>query len=834
MQSIQKSLVISFVTITSIIASLVAASISGQYRIIDQASRIEGVKIAQAVAYTGLPNVTDKTDYLKEYVRGLHAIHKRDIVFMNRDHLILADADPADIGTIYKADSGNEIALTMVDGVPRTFTEPPKLGLTTNSIEQIVVPLYANADNQSGPISGAVIVEYTQIKNELLSHVRTNLFVNLALGLLCILLSIYIALRVLNRISTPLKDLRSAVLNLSNGDFSTRIIVKKFDEIGQLGDAFNAMAAQISRQLGVDAKNVALTSEINDLALTKANLMESEQRYRQLVELSPDAICIEIRGIIVFANQACVRLLGADNPAELVGTPVSNFVHQDSVAIAKMHRDVVKSTQQPSVPLELKLRRKDGALIDVEGVGGPFTYEGKPATQLLVREITERKQIQEKLSYLAHYDALTRLPNRSLFQERLRRGMANARRHANLTALLFLDLDRFKEINDSLGHSVGDEVLQEVAHRLSALLREVDTLARLGGDEFTIILEGIDDRAEAGAVAQRVLDVLSKPITVKQVELFVSASIGIAFYKEDSDTADELTQAADVAMYQAKENGRNAFVFFDAKMGEFGSKRIQMTGLLRHAVERNQFFLLYQPKINIKTGEVAGMEALLRWNSPELGLVMPNDFIPIAEESGSILQIGEWVLREACRQTREWQVSGLKELIVSVNLSARQFQQAELVGKVCDVLRTSGLSARCLELEITETMVMRDAEHSADILHKLNALGIALSIDDFGTGYSSLAYLKKFTVQKLKIDRSFIRDIVTDRDDASIVKAILSMATSLGLEVVAEGVENTDQLNYLRALDCAEYQGYLFSKPIDSEAFYKLVKATRKSVLIKA
>lgn len=827
MHSIRQALIRSFVAVGVLIIGLIATATYGQYKIINEASNLEGLNIAHSMAYTGVEHAIKNSEFLKTYVRGLHKIHHRDIVFVDVTKKVMADADPQEEGQVYKGDPANEVGKTIADGTVRSFVEKTTSENSIVLLEQLVVPLHASADNITGAIEGAVIVEYSQIRNELLQSVKLNVYVTLGLGFLCFAICTALGRRIFKRITGPVENLRKAVSRLAEGDYSAHVSVERNDEIGQLGTAFNEMAAQINRQLGVDQKNTELSSEITELAQAKAKLMESEERYRDLVELSPDAVCIEIRGDIVFTNKACARLLGADTSEALVGQPVARFIHPESVMIAKLHRDIVKSTGQASIPIEMKLRRMDGSVVEVEGVGGPFFYNGKNATQLLVREISERKLIQEKLAYLAHYDALTKLPNRSLFHERLRRGMANARRHKNFTALLFLDLDHFKEINDSLGHTVGDEVLQEVGRRLTQLLREVDTLARLGGDEFTIILEGIDDRKEASAVAERVLKVMAEPIMVGQAELFVTTSIGIAFFEQDSDTAEGLIQAADVAMYHAKENGRNAFVFFEAEMGEIGSHRLQMTGLLRHAVERNELFLVYQPKVVIKTGAVVGMEALVRWNSPDLGLVMPNDFIPIAEETGLILGIGEWVLREACRQTKHWQTTGLSDLVVSVNLSARQFQMQGLVQKIQHTLKATGLEPRFLELEITESMVMRDAEQSADILKKLNAIGVTISIDDFGTGYSSLAYLKKFKVQKLKIDRSFIRDIATDKEDASIVKAIVSLAQSLGLEVIAEGVEDAEQLTYLFALDCQEYQGYLFSKPIDETNFYTLVSQNR-------
>lgn len=434
-------------------------------------------------------------------------------------------------------------------------------------------------------------------------------------------------------------------------------------------------------------------------------------------------------------------------------------------------------------------------------------------------DITERKLAEGKIQYLAHFDSLTGLPNRALLHDRLKQALAAASRHKKKLSLLFLDLDHFKNINDSLGHDTGDLLLQAVGERLQKCVREGDTVSRLGGDEFVIVLLDIQASGNAAFVAQKIIDELAAPFSLGEHMLYVTSSIGISLYPEDGRNSDLLIRNADSAMYSAKTEGRNGYRFFTQDMNEHALARLALGSDLRQALTLGEFRLHYQPQVSPETGKIIGMEALIRWLHPVRGMVSPVDFIPLAEELGLIVTIGDWVLREACRQNRAWQVQGLPPVPVAVNLSALQFLQHNLPEKIRAILEETGLDPRYLELELTESTFMHDAEQTIAMLHALKAMGLQLAIDDFGTGYSSLSYLKRFPIDKLKIDQSFVRHLASDPDDAAIARTIISMGHSLRLEVIAEGVETAEQLAFLETEGCDQIQGYYFSKPLAAEEF---------------
>ena len=431
-------------------------------------------------------------------------------------------------------------------------------------------------------------------------------------------------------------------------------------------------------------------------------------------------------------------------------------------------------------------------------------------------DISECRLAEEQMNHLARYDMLTGLPNRILFRECLRLAMLRTQRENRIMALMFLDLDRFKEINEALGHEVGDTVLQHVASRLKASMRESDSIARLSGDEFTMIMEGLSSIDEIALVADKILQIFGEPILIQGEELFVTASIGIATYLDHADSEEKLIKAANLAMDRAKLEGRNNYQFYSCATPAKSSSRLTMESQLRHALERDELFLVYQPRVDVRSGQIVAVEALLRWNNRDLGLVPPVSFIPVAEDTGLILPIGDWVMREACRQCRVWADAG-RNIKVAVNLSARQFKHKNLLRATVSAINASGIKPGLFELEITESILMHHTESSVATLRQLSDMGVEIAIDDFGTGYSSLAYLKRFPVHALKIDQSFVSEITHEAEDLAIVRAISSLARSLGLKVIAEGVETEAQLSFLQYPECDEYQGYLFSKPTTAE-----------------
>jgi len=441
-----------------------------------------------------------------------------------------------------------------------------------------------------------------------------------------------------------------------------------------------------------------------------------------------------------------------------------------------------------------------------------------------IGQFLQRKHAEERAHYLAHFDELTDLPNRTTFNERLEHALARARRTHERLAILFVDLDRFKNINDTLGHAAGDVVLEEIARRMRECVRECDTISRLGGDEFLVLLEEASEPATVTAVAQRLLAAVSRPVRVESQEFHLSASIGISTFPDDSDDAQSLVKHADIAMYRAKELGKNTHQFYSAEINRHTLARVALESDLRRALERDELVLHYQPKVAIDGMRIVGMEALVRWQPPGKAQVAPADFIPLAEETGLIVPIGEWVLKTACRQNRALQELGLAPLRVAVNLSRRQFTHRSLVEDVARALETTGLDPAFLELEITESMVMGDPDGAVRVLRGLKSMGIHLSIDDFGTGYSSLSYLKRFPLDTVKIDQSFIQDLPGDGDDVVITQAIIAMAHSLRLDVVAEGVETAEQLAFLRENGCDEMQGYHFSRPLPADRFLELLR----------
>ncbi|MEW5790515.1 MAG: putative bifunctional diguanylate cyclase/phosphodiesterase [Pseudomonadota bacterium] len=555
-------------------------------------------------------------------------------------------------------------------------------------------------------------------------------------------------------------------------------------------------------------------------------LREREEKYRLLFNNAYDAIFLNAVGedgslsnFLEVNDVACQRM--GYGREELLGKQPCDVVDEESAQ--KMMGVMRELLRQGHTTFEMTLTSKGGMRIPVEISAHVFPLGESRVVLSIARDITERKRAEEIIWHQAYHDALTGLPNRVLFKDRLEQALAYAHRHQQMLSVIFLDLDRFKNINDTLGHSVGDQLLQAVAYRLTKCVREEDTVARMGGDEFTLILPEVTHVEDAAKIAQKLIDALKPPFYIDGYELYTSTSIGIAFYPTDGEEPETLLKNADTAMYRAKDQGRNNFQLYAAEMNSLSFERLALGNMLRKALDQEELLVHYQPQVDLDSGEIFGMEALVRWQHPELGLISPLQFISLAEETGLIGALGEWVLRTACAQNKAWQIAGMPPLRVAVNLSARQFKHTPLIDTVAHVLEDTGLAPQYLELELTESIVAENVEATITTLRDLKAMGVQLSIDDFGTGYSSLSYLKRFPLDMLKIDQSFVHHITTDADDAAIVTAVITLAHSLKLKVIAEGVQTEEQLAFLRAQRCDKVQGNLFSKPLTAEEFGKLL-----------
>jgi diguanylate cyclase (GGDEF)-like protein/PAS domain S-box-containing protein len=583
----------------------------------------------------------------------------------------------------------------------------------------------------------------------------------------------------------------------------------------------------------VDAEGrvVAIEGLIQDITERRSAvqaLREAERRYRGLFDNAIEGIFrTTADGHYLDANPALANIYGFDSTDELVASlrDIGRQLYVDPQRREEFMR-IVRARGSVS-GFESQVYRKNGDIIWIsENARAVFDDDGKLVSyEGTVEDVTERKLYQARIEQQANYDTLTGLANRSLLQDRLEQALLTASSYGTRVAVAFVDLDRFKYINDSLGHHVGDELLRTMADRLESCVRDCDTVARLGGDEFVVLITGQTAPDLVRNIVERMLAIVTQPWITEHGEFNVSCSIGVALYPNDGADAQTLLKHADSAMYRAKESGRNNFQFFTRELNALMTERLAMESSLRRALERDQFLLHYQPRVDLHTGRIIGAEALIRWKLPEQGIVPPGKFIPLAEETGLIVPIGKWVLKAACAQNKAWQDAGLEPIVVSVNVSARQFRQDNLVRTVSEVLEETGLDSRYLELELTESMVMHDAAQLVAMLTELKRLGVQIAVDDFGTGYSSLSYLKRFPVDRLKVDRSFVEHLATDSDDATIVRAIITLGHNLGLKVVAEGVELQEQVNFLRLNHCDEAQGFLYSRPIGNiELATKLTK----------
>ena len=620
-------------------------------------------------------------------------------------------------------------------------------------------------------------------------------------------------------------DRRLGVMNLVGVD------EQLFDEVDlkALHGAGNQVAIALERarlhehlENLVEQRTEALTAEIAERKRVEAEI----RKLSSAVEKTADAIFItDASGAIEYVNAAFEQLTGYSREEVLGKTPriIKSGKHDpefyrklwDTILEGQVYRDVFIN------------RKKTGELYYEEVTISPLTDEQGRVMHFISagKDITERMQSQERLHHLAHHDILTDMPNRALFVERVNQALNRTQWRKRVVAVLFLDLDRFKLVNDTLGHEAGDRLLQVLAARLQTCVREGDTIARFGGDEFAVFLDDVASPGDVAPIAKKFLEALAPPFIIDGHEFFIAASIGISLYPNDGTDAKILMKNADTAMYRAKQQGGNTCQFYQADMNAHALKRLELETQLRRAMERQEFVLHYQPQIDLNGGAIIGSEALIRWRRPGSDLIPPVEFIPLLEETGLIVPVGEWVLRTACAQHHAWRAAGLSPLRVAVNISGRQFNGSDLIETVRRVMRDTRMEPGFLEVEITESVIMKNAEKVVETLQILNSMGVRLAIDDFGTGYSSLSYLKRFPIDSLKIDQSFVRDITTDPDDAAIVTAIITMAHSLDIHVVAEGVETSEQLEFLRARGCDLMQGYYFSPPRPGDEIERLFKS---------
>jgi diguanylate cyclase (GGDEF)-like protein/PAS domain S-box-containing protein len=589
------------------------------------------------------------------------------------------------------------------------------------------------------------------------------------------------------------------------------------DELQQVTDAINEMRTTLLEDIDKQEKDAA---EIRILSLA--------------IDQSPSSVLIcNQKWQIIYANKKFIQLTGHSQNDIITKHPKElTHISSDSVQNEQLWKNIEIQVERASMwQGEMHSTRHGGDKFWEQVVITAIKNEHLEPVQFLIlgEDISVRKRYEQQLLRQANYDLLTGLPNRMLALDRLKLALAQSRRDQTKVGLMFLDLDNFKHVNDTMGHDAGDTLLIEASRRIASSLRGNSTVARLGGDEFLIILPGIEDPLDSELVAERILEAFSTPFKLASQELFVSTSIGLALYPTDSENSSTLLQQADAAMYQAKNKGKSAFHRFTPDLNHQSRERLRLETLLRRAMELNELHLYYQPIIDINTSQLVGAEALIRWDNPTLGLVVPDRFIPLAEETGLIISMGNWVLRTACEAAKKWQLISGKKVSIAVNVSPRQFRDTKFVENVRNALSQNDLAAEYLELEITERLLLDDSIQTFEILNELDNMGVRLSVDDFGTGYSALSYLKSYPFDSLKIDRSFIKDVMTETEDAALVTAIITMAHSLGLKVIGEGVENSAQLNFLQSKNCDYVQGYFFSKPIPEEAFSRWIAANQKS-----
>ena len=793
------------VGITGVIAVL------KQLQTAEQTAVIEARELSEIINLT----VSQGEEDLQSFLTYLYITQQRGSEVVDLNKLIIADAVLEDVGTIFTHDLGNEVGLTLQDGQVRTFVETSEE--YPQAIQQLVGPLR----NQEGKIIGAIIVEYTTFYAEMRGAAEATGRTIAIYTFACVILALTLGYFISASIAGPILKLRDAAVQIEQGQLDVRLPRAGRDEIGQLVSSFAHMTGQLRQtQTGLEQRIAERTSSLRD----------SEERYALAVQGANDGLWDwNLKTDRIYFSPRWKAMLGY-NEDEIDNKLDEWFsrVHPDDVQRVKAEVASHLEGHATHFENEHRVLHKDGSYRWMLCRGLAVWEAGSRAYRMAgsQTDITARKKVEEQLIYDSLHDALTGLPNRALFLDRLGHTLNRTKRHLDRkSAVLFLDVDRFKVINDSLGHMAGDHMLIATARRLESCLRVEDTLARLGGDEFAIVLDDTHDISDAARVAERIQRRLTSTALLSGHDRSVTASIGIAMITPDYTQPEDILRDADTAMYRAKASGKARHQIFDATMHASVLAQLQMEADLRQAIGHQELRIYFQPIVSAANGRMRmiGAEALVRWQHPQRGLVSPAEFIPVAEETGLIIAMDEWMMHKACAHAKAWHAAGHTHLSVSVNISARQFQDQSFPKTIQSILQETGLPAHALKIEITESVAMRDLDISIRLLNELNAMGIQISIDDFGTGYSSMGYLKRFPLHVLKIDQSFIKDITHDPDSQVITNAMIVVAHSLKLAVIAEGVETEEQSVILRSLGCDAMQGYLFGRPMPAEAFVKLL-----------
>jgi diguanylate cyclase (GGDEF)-like protein len=851
-----------FTAVSLGIAGFVIGTINMQLDTIERATMMETEHFVGVIAYAGADNALSTPEYLQRYADALHVRHSRDLVFVDSYKKGIADTNREEVGMVFD-DPGGEVTQTLRDGRTRSFVE--RNTMHPQGVRQIVVALHATQMNAFSPMAGAAIVEYGHIYDGLLAAEEAHLYLLGAAGCACVLLSVLFGLRIAEQIARRLKGLQDAVDFVAEGHYDAKVAVVPRDEIGRLGTAFNTMAGALK---GSRDELVEYGRGLEDRVASRTRDLTRMNRVYAVLS-GTNALIVRVRDRDELFREACriaveegrfakawIGLVDADSKefrmtASRGGDPrffpqletllkekipqgrgaaaraiatlqpvVSNDMASDREITLK--EDAIKSGAQSLVMMPLVVAGEAvGVLSLYAEVTGFFDAEEVTLLTELAGNIAfaiDHIEKRERIEYLASYDELTGLANRRLYLERLERYLGAAGHEKVKLAVLVFDIERFRSINESAGRQAGDDLLRQLTARLQSHMKDPKWLARIGSDQFASIVPDAASAEAAARIEQRMREVFTAPFMLGELEVRISAKIGIALYPDHGSDAETLLRNAEAALKKAKAIGER-YLFYTTDMNARVAANLTLENRLREALEKEEFVLHYQPKINLQSGKLTSAEALIRWNDPRTGLVPPGHFIPILEETGLILDVGRWALRKALEDYLRWRAAGLPAVRIAVNVSPLQLRNRDFIAEIGKAAGVHADAAAGLELEITESVIMHDVQHNIATLKAIRAMGVTVAIDDFGTGFSSLAYLAKLPVDTLKIDRSFVVDMMTGPDGLSLVSTIINLARALKLKVVAEGVETQEQSNLLRLLSCDEMQGFLFSRPVPAADF---------------